>query len=165
MTGAQGGPKSDSDERDDHTTRERGHCTRAAGCGSLALPPVSPLAGTWYFVTRNPGLTYAGPIEFDDAGQPVRMQIIAPEATQYLVFDGKSYEGDDGDYETDTATATLTGDELVLDARVRNSGGEYKGVTYITLEATVHDGQMSGCLRIVAPDGDGTVFDVDATRQ
>jgi hypothetical protein len=135
-----------------------------AGCSGSSLGAINPLSGTWYFVTRSPTLKYTGTIEFDYNGDAERMAVTSTKGTQRYVFNGKPYAGDNGDYETATATTTLTDDDLHVKARVEHTKGEYKGVTYITVEATVHFGEMSGTIEIDPPNDDPSVFTFDATR-
>jgi hypothetical protein len=135
-----------------------------AGCSGFQLGPINPLSGTWYFVTRNPGVTYTGTIEFDYSGQAERMEVDSVKGTERFVFDGKPYESDSGDYQTATATTTLTDDQLHLRARVEHTKGKFKGVTFITVEATVHYGKMSGTIEINPPNDESGIFYFDATR-
>jgi hypothetical protein len=135
-----------------------------SGCSHFQLGPVNPLAGTWYFATRNPGVTFTGTIEFDYTGQVERMEVTSVNGTERFIFDGRAYKGDSGDYETATATTTLTDDQLRVKARVEHTEGKYEGVTYITVEATVHFGEMSGLLKIAPPNTDAGIFDFDAIR-
>jgi multidrug efflux pump subunit AcrA (membrane-fusion protein) len=135
-----------------------------AGCSGLSLGPINPVAGTWYFATRNPGVTFTGRIEFDHTGDLASMEVTSVNGTEQFVFDGRAHKGDNGDYQTATATTTLTDDQLRVRARVEHTEGKYEGVTYITVEATVGFGEMSGLLKIAPPNSDSGTFDFDATR-
>jgi hypothetical protein len=135
------------------------------GCGGLAPGTISPLAGTWYGVTRNPGTTFTGKIVFDDSGDLVRMDITSPDAVLRFVFDGHAYRDDSGGTYTATAQTTFSDDTFHVKAVVQRAEGEHEGRTYITVEGTVRYGSMSGTLTIALPDEEAVSFVFDGSRR
>ncbi len=136
-----------------------------AGCGGLAPGTISPLAGTWYGVTRNPGPAFAGKIVFDYSGDLVRLDITSPNEVLRFVFDGEYYRDDNGDTYVATTQTTLSDDTFQVKAVVERAEGEHEGSTYITVEGTVRHGSMSGTLTIALPDEEPVSFVFDGSRR
>lgn len=135
-----------------------------AGCGSFEPGTVSPLAGTWYGATRNPGNTFAGKIVFDFTGDLVEMDISSPQQRLFFEFDGQVH-GSGSEAYSATARTSLTGDTFVVKAQVEYTEGKFDGLTYITVGGTVRNGSIDGTLEVAFPDNYPVAFDFDASRQ
>jgi hypothetical protein len=135
-----------------------------AGCAGLTLGTISPLAGTWYGVTRNPGVVFTAKIVFDYSGNLLRMDITSPNAVSHFVFDGHVYRDNSGDTYVATAQTTLSDDTFRVDAVVERTEGEHEERTYITVDGTVRYGSMSGTLTIALPHEEPASFVFDGSR-
>lgn len=135
-----------------------------AGCGSFQPGTISPLAGTWYGASRNPGNTFTGQIVFSYTGHLDSLDLTSPQQDLWLVFDGQPNLDDNDDTYTATAHTTLTDDTFLVKGRVEYTEGKHEGLTYITVEGTVHAGEMSGTLTVAFPGNDSVVVYFDAAR-
>jgi hypothetical protein len=135
-----------------------------AGCGTFTPATLSPLMGTWYGSSHNPGDAFTGKIVFDFMGHLNSLDITSPRQRLWLVFDGAPHLDDQNNTYSATANTDLNGDTFVVKGFVEYTEGKHEGLTYITVEGTVGGGAMEGRLTIDYPGNESLLFYFDARR-
>lgn len=136
-----------------------------AGCGDLALGPVSPLTGTWEGASRNSGTVFTGRIDFDYGGDLAALQVASYQDKIDLVFDGEPHHDSDGNTYTATARTDLDGERFEVKGLVEYTEGKHEGLTYVTVRGSVRYGSMSGQIEVSYPNQDRIVLPFEAGRQ